>query len=93
MKMYMRIRLKHCEVRVFGAFFFQVVQTQFNSIKGKLSYSDFYQPGIRLIVFSGEMRENESNLTIRSNYSKRKMSWVIIAAKLMGVCAHTSCTC
>lgn len=68
-------------------------QTQVNSIEGELSYSDFYQPEIWFIVFSGEMRENETNMTIRSNYSKRKINWVIIAAKLMGVCAHTSFTC
>lgn len=59
-------------------------QTEVNSIKGKQSYSSFYQPGIWLIVFGGEMRESEPNLTIRSNYSKRKMNWVVIAAKLMG---------
>lgn len=60
-KIYMEIQLKCCEVRVFWGFS-QVEQIQANSMTGKLSFFNFYQPGIWLIVFSGEMRESETNL-------------------------------
>lgn len=35
-------------------------------------------------MLGGEMRQNEANLAITDHYSKRKMTWVIIAAEWMG---------
>lgn len=54
-----------------------------DSIRGELSYSAFCQPG-PCPVLGGEMRQNEANLAITDDYSKRKMTWVIIAAEWMG---------